>query len=55
VAKGNLMMQARLQYGGRLDFVEVDDFERPGRLQEAVQGVDAVIHVASVRSHPTAV
>ncbi|CAG9936166.1 unnamed protein product [Clonostachys rosea f. rosea IK726] len=53
VAKGNLMMQARLQYGGRLDFVEVDDFERPGRLQEAVQGVDAVIHVASPLCYQT--
>ena len=48
MAKGNLMIQARPQYADRLDFVEVDDFEEPGRLQEAVKNVDAVIHVASV-------
>lgn len=52
MAKGNLMIQARPKYADRLDFVEVDDFEKPGRLHDAVKGVDAVIHVASVGLAP---
>lgn len=48
IVKGTLMIKARPQYADRLEFVEVDDFERPGRLREAVKDVDAVIHVASV-------
>ena len=46
--KGNAMIQARPQYAKQLEFVQIDDFEKPGGLIEAVQGVDGVIHTASV-------
>ena len=46
--KGDSMIKARPQHSGRLEFVQIDDFERPGGLVEAVQGVDGVIHTASV-------
>lgn len=48
LAKGRAMMEARPQCASSLDFVEIDDFENPGRLDDAVRDVDAVIHVASV-------
>lgn len=48
MAKGNAMIQARPQFTGQLEFVQIDDFEKPGGLVEAVQGVDGVIHTASV-------
>ncbi|KAI7968131.1 hypothetical protein EIK77_010301 [Talaromyces pinophilus] len=43
------MTRARPQYANKLEFVQIQDFENPGGLTEAVKGVDAVIHVASVR------
>jgi nucleoside-diphosphate-sugar epimerase len=49
-AKGAAMLTARPQHKDRLEFVQIDDFERPGGLEEAVRGVDGVIHTASVRS-----
>lgn len=49
LAKGDVMIKARPQHASSLDFVEIDDFASPGRLDDAVKGVDAVIHVASVR------
>lgn len=48
LAKAEEMSRARSQYSDRLEFVQIQDFERPGGLGEAVKGVDAVIHVASV-------
>lgn len=49
--KGNAMITARPQYSGRLEFVQIDDFEKPGGLVEAVEGVDGIIHVASVSEY----
>lgn len=49
LAKGQAMIDARPKYASQLDFVEIDDFERTGVFAEAVQGVDSVIHAASVR------
>jgi hypothetical protein len=46
--KGDIMIKARPQHKSSLNFVEIDDFVSPGRLDDAVKGVDAVIHVASV-------
>lgn len=43
------MIKARPQHAANLEFVQIQDFENPGGLEEAVQGVDGVIHVASVR------
>ena len=48
LAKGNAMIKSRPQYAGKLEFVKIDDFEKPGGLVEAVDGVDGVIHTASV-------
>jgi hypothetical protein len=44
------MIKARPQYAGKLDFVEIRDFQELGVFNEAVKGVDGVIHVASVSS-----
>jgi NAD dependent epimerase/dehydratase family enzyme len=52
-AKADAMVRARPQHAGNLNFVRIADFESPGGLLEAVRGVDAVIHVASVRMDPT--
>lgn len=48
LAKGDAMIKARPQFASSLDFVQINDFENPGGLDDAVKGVDAVIHVASV-------
>ncbi len=48
--KGKSMINARPRYHDRLEFVQVDDFSQKNVFTEAVKGVDAVIHVASVRS-----
>ena len=42
------MIQQRPQFASLLDFVEIDGFENPGRLDSATKNIDAVIHVASV-------
>lgn len=48
LAKGKAMIEARPQFQGKLDFVQVDDFEKLGVFADAVKDVDAIIHVASV-------
>lgn len=52
MAKGEAMMKARPQYKEQLEFVQINDFESPGGLVDAVKGVDGIIHTASV-SPPT--
>jgi nucleoside-diphosphate-sugar epimerase len=52
LAKGEAMIMARPQYDSKLSFVQIKDFESPGGMKEAVQGVDAIIHTASVRRSP---
>lgn len=42
------MIKARPQHDGRLEFVEIGDFSSPAGLLEAVSGIDAIIHTASV-------
>ncbi|KAJ5220218.1 hypothetical protein N7468_009422 [Penicillium chermesinum] len=42
------MIKARPQYAGQFDIVQIQDFENPGGLTEAVKGVDGIIHTASV-------
>lgn len=51
-AKGQAMIKARSQHDSRLSFVQIQDFESPGGMKEAVEGVDAIIHTASVRQPP---
>ncbi|KAL3472024.1 hypothetical protein BJX99DRAFT_13511 [Aspergillus californicus] len=53
LAKGNAMMKARPQYTDRLEFVQINDFERPGGLVEAVKDVDGIIHTASPFTYDT--
>ncbi|KAJ5811817.1 hypothetical protein N7474_008118 [Penicillium riverlandense] len=53
LAKGDAMIQSRSQFASLLDFVEIDGFENPGRLDEAVKDIDAVIHVASPLTYDT--
>lgn len=48
LAKGKAMIDARPKYNSRLDFVQIDDFQESANFAEAVKGIDAVIHVASV-------
>lgn len=46
------MVKARPAWASRLDFVVVEDLEGPTDVfRDAVKGVDAIIHLASVRSN----
>lgn len=51
LAKGNAMLNARQDYANLLEFVQIEDFENPGGLLEAVKDVDGIIHTASVIRH----
>ncbi|KAJ5812662.1 hypothetical protein N7474_008963 [Penicillium riverlandense] len=53
LGKGDAMVKMRLKYKGKLEFVQIDDFENPGGLVEAVRGVDGVIHAASPFTYNT--
>ncbi|KAK7427330.1 hypothetical protein QQZ08_006099 [Neonectria magnoliae] len=53
LAKGDAMIKARPQHAKNLEFVQIEDFENPGGLVEAVQGVDGVIHTASPFTYDT--
>jgi len=46
-AKAEQMLQDRAQYADRLDFVQIGDLTQPGVFNEAVKGVDAIVHTAS--------
>lgn len=46
--KGQALLEARAKHSSQLDIVLVEDFEEGGEFNEAVKGVEAVIHVASV-------
>jgi nucleoside-diphosphate-sugar epimerase len=50
--KGKAMLEARPEFASKLDFVQIQDFEKTGVFDEAVKDVDAVIHVASVCFSP---
>ncbi|KAL4876315.1 hypothetical protein BJY04DRAFT_210726 [Aspergillus karnatakaensis] len=52
-AKAQAMLNARPQYKSQLEFVQINDFESPGGLEEAVSGVDGVIHAASPFTYNT--
>ncbi|KAJ5101409.1 3-beta hydroxysteroid dehydrogenase/isomerase [Penicillium alfredii] len=45
--KGEQMKAARPQYASKLDFVVVEDFTAIGVFDRVMEGIDAVIHVAS--------
>ncbi|KAL4245980.1 NAD(P)-binding domain superfamily protein [Abortiporus biennis] len=46
-SKQERFLQDRLQYADRLDFVFIHNLETPDVFDEAVKGVDGIIHVAS--------
>ncbi|OGE54898.1 hypothetical protein PENARI_c005G07060 [Penicillium arizonense] len=46
-AKGDQMKAARPEYASKLDFVVVEDFTKIGVFDSVMDGIDAVIHVAS--------
>lgn len=48
LAKGDYMLQTRKHHAGLLEFVQIEDFESPGGLVEAVKDVDGIVHTASV-------
>lgn len=50
--KGEDMKAARPQYASQLDFVVVEDFTKIGVFDSVMDGIDAVIHVASVSGPP---
>ena len=45
------MKAARPQYASKLDFVVIEDFTQIGVFDSVMDGIDAVIHVASVCSN----
>ncbi|KAF7552915.1 hypothetical protein G7Z17_g3978 [Cylindrodendrum hubeiense] len=53
LAKGDAMIKARPQHAKNLEFVQIQDFDNPGGLVEAVRGVDGVIHTASPFTYDT--
>ncbi|KAJ5358304.1 uncharacterized protein N7496_010717 [Penicillium cataractarum] len=53
LSKGQSMIQARPEHAHNLEFVQIDDFQNPGGLFDAVKEVDAVIHTASPFTYDT--
>ncbi|KAL2863769.1 SDR family oxidoreductase [Aspergillus lucknowensis] len=53
LVKCDAMIKARPQWAGRLEFVQIEDFERPGGLVDAVKDVDGIIHTASPFTYDT--
>ncbi len=48
--KADLFAAARPEFASLLSFYFIDDLNTPGVFNDAVQGIDGVIHVASVSS-----
>lgn len=47
-AKADRMLKSRPQYAQLLEFEFIDDLTTPGVFDNAVKGIDGVIHIASV-------
>lgn len=47
--KAQRMRETRSQYASQLDFVKIGDFTGETNFTEAVEGVDGIVHAASVR------
>lgn len=47
--KAEAFAAARPEFASQLSFFFIDDLNTPGVFVDAVQGIDGVIHVASVR------
>ena len=48
-SKAEQIAQARPQYSNLLEFTFIDDLTSPGVFDDAVKGVDGILHIASVR------
>ena len=48
IAKGQSMIDARPEHTQNLEFVQIQDFKQSADFTEAVQGVGAIVHTASV-------
>lgn len=46
--KAKFMLESRSKYASQLEFFFIDDLATPSVFDEALKGVDGVIHVASV-------
>ncbi|KAK2472654.1 hypothetical protein H9L39_14829 [Fusarium oxysporum f. sp. albedinis] len=53
LSKGKAMIDVRPEFREKLDFVQIGDFENPEGFVEAIQDIDAVIHVASPFTYDT--
>ncbi|KAH7236512.1 NAD dependent epimerase/dehydratase [Fusarium tricinctum] len=53
LSKGKAMIDARPQFREELDFYQIHDFEKPGGFADAIQDIDAVIHIASPFTYDT--
>lgn len=42
------MIKSRQQYADKLDFIEIGDFENTNMFDGKIEGIDGIIHVASV-------
>ncbi|KAF4294687.1 hypothetical protein KXV50_004266 [Aspergillus fumigatus] len=52
-SKGEQMRAARPDHASRLEFVQIEDFSKLGGFDHVMEGVDAVIHVASPFTYNT--
>jgi nucleoside-diphosphate-sugar epimerase len=48
LSKGDQMVAAWPEHDSKLEFVQIEDFSKLGVFDHVMEGVDAVIHVASV-------
>ncbi|KAF4288136.1 hypothetical protein KXW98_002441 [Aspergillus fumigatus] len=53
LSKGEQMRAARPDHASRLEFVQIEDFSKLGGFDHVMEGVDAVIHVASPFTYNT--
>lgn len=50
--KADAMVASRKEFSTQLEFVDIEDIGIAGAFDEAVNGVNGIIHVASVSSGP---
>jgi uncharacterized protein YbjT (DUF2867 family) len=50
--KAEQMLAARREYSSQLDFILIEDIGKKGAFDEAIRGINGIIHVASVSLNP---
>ncbi|KAF7158768.1 hypothetical protein CNMCM5623_003932 [Aspergillus felis] len=53
LSKGEQMIAARPEHVSKLEFVQIEDFSKVGVFDHVMEGIDAVIHVASPFTYDT--